>query len=285
MTYRATIVVPTYRRPEALTRLLESLRQQSLPNDAFEVVVVDDGSLPTELERITTAARDCPFDLRVVSPGHRGPAGARNAGARLARSPLLLFTDDDCVPLPRWAEAMVDAHGRSGDALYGGATYNAITDDLWAEASQLLSDHLCGTPALERGMLRYFPSNNIAVPTDLFLAMDGFDERFPGAAGEDRDLGERMARAGVPLIRVCDAWVAHHHRLGARGFIRQHLNYGRGGWHVAGAHRQHLAPVLLLRALVSPLHQPRVQRRLTAALVVSQLANAVGMAQGAMGAR
>jgi glycosyltransferase involved in cell wall biosynthesis len=39
-----SIVVPTYNRPESLRRCLQSLAQLDYPRDAFEVVVVDDGS-------------------------------------------------------------------------------------------------------------------------------------------------------------------------------------------------------------------------------------------------
>jgi glycosyltransferase involved in cell wall biosynthesis len=39
-----SVVVPTYNRPSQLRKCLEGLANQHYPSDAFEVIVVDDGS-------------------------------------------------------------------------------------------------------------------------------------------------------------------------------------------------------------------------------------------------
>ncbi|WP_408666841.1 glycosyltransferase, partial [Jatrophihabitans sp.] len=41
---RCSVVIPTYNRAELLRRTLDSLIGQDLGRDAFEVLVVDDGS-------------------------------------------------------------------------------------------------------------------------------------------------------------------------------------------------------------------------------------------------
>ena len=41
---KASVIVTTYNRPDRLECMLQALREQDLPLDEFEVVVVDDGS-------------------------------------------------------------------------------------------------------------------------------------------------------------------------------------------------------------------------------------------------
>ena len=95
----ATVVVPTYRRPEHIARCVEAIAAQDYPHELLELVVVEDG-WPTEqlesLRRREFARRHVRFE----GQDHSGPAAARNTGARLARGDVLLFTDDDCCPRP-----------------------------------------------------------------------------------------------------------------------------------------------------------------------------------------
>ncbi len=53
--------------------------------------------------------------VRLISQANAGPASARNRGAREARGRILLFTDDDCVPMPNWLDAMLACFKRSRD--------------------------------------------------------------------------------------------------------------------------------------------------------------------------
>src|SRR5687768_8796137 len=94
MPLRVSVVVPTCGRPELLARCLAALEKQTLPQQAYEVLVVDDGALRS------------------------GPAAARNRGWRRARAPVVAFTDDDTEPRPDWLEqglrALQDADAASG---------------------------------------------------------------------------------------------------------------------------------------------------------------------------
>lgn len=87
-----TVVIPVKDRPVELARLLAALRAD--PSTAgLPVVVVDDGSAsPVQTEGA----------LVVRHASARGPAAARNAGLRAARTPLVAFLDSDCVPRAGW---------------------------------------------------------------------------------------------------------------------------------------------------------------------------------------
>lgn len=104
------MVVPTYRRPDRLRRLLAALEAQTLALDRFEVVVVDDASLDGTAAVLAAAKADSPLNLRTITAAvNGGPAAARNQGWRATDAPLLAFVDDDVVPEPGWLAAGRDA--------------------------------------------------------------------------------------------------------------------------------------------------------------------------------
>lgn len=223
---KASVVVPSYDRPERLRDCLAALmRSQGVP---FEVVVVDDGS-PVPLAPVCA-----PFGerVRVLRQPNAGPAGARNAGAAAARGAFLAFTDDDCRPEPGWLAALMARHGGEEGRLVGGRVVNLLPDNPYAAASQSLCDFLYDAWGAEAGTMPFFTSNNIGCSASRFAAIGGFDVTFPLAAAEDRDFGMRWRAAGGELVFAPDAVVGHAHNLTLRSFLRQHANYGRGARHL-----------------------------------------------------
>lgn len=219
----ATVVVPTRDRPDRLARCLVALDAQMEP--AMEVVVVDDASLD---EGAVVDAVGDRHRVRIVRSTGAGPAAARNLGAALARGDVVCFTDDDCRPGPGWVAAMLDRFV-GGAAAVAGPTRNGRTDDVWATASQLITNHLADT-SRRRGVA-FAPTSNLAVRSDIAGGLR-FDESFPLAAGEDREWCERLAAAGHRLEWSPDAWVEHHQELSARRFWDQQVRYGRGAAHL-----------------------------------------------------
>lgn len=233
-----SIVVPTYRRRDALARCLEAIEALDFQRDRFEVVVVDDGS-PTPPADLV-ASLDPSIEAQLVCARHGGPATARNTGARLARGRYLVFTDDDCMPRPDWLRSIdrLTSNG-SRPVAYGGRVINVLGDNLCATASQGIVDYLYEYFGEHTAPRRFFTSNNLVVPRDDFLELGGFDETFTLAAAEDRDLCERWLDAGKGLHFASQVVVDHAHRLTLAGFNRQHFGYGRGAFdlHRSRAHR------------------------------------------------
>ena len=280
-----SIVVPTYRRPARLADCLRSFTALDYPPDRFEVVVVDDGSGAPPEAAVAAAGRRVHTSLVVVE--HAGPAAARNAGAARAKGELLAFTDDDCRVTAGWLRAFA-ARFRTGDgAMLGGRTVNALTANACASASQVLIDYLYRHYNADPDNARFFASNNLAVPTDRFQHLGGFDTSFALAAGEDRELCHRWRGAGHRLVYVPDAIVLHAHALTLRQFWRQHFDYGRGAAHLRSRlprERESAisleSPSFYLQLLTCALRLPRGAPRrasITALLAFSQMATAAGV--------
>ena len=88
-----SVIIPTYRREEALRDSLKDLLQQDYPN--FEILVIDQTQThepETEkyLEKLAKEGQISWFRLNWASL-----PGARNYGVRRAKGEIVLFIDDD----------------------------------------------------------------------------------------------------------------------------------------------------------------------------------------------
>ncbi len=243
----ASVIVPTRNRPERLAGCLAALAAQTFPPSDFEVLVVDDGS-DKPVDAVVAPYRD-KLSVRLIAQANAGPAHARNTGARHAVGAVLAFTDDDCRPRPGWLSALHARVRRTPEQLVGGHTVNALPDNVYATASQLLIDYLYAYHA-GRGVVgansapAFFTSNNVAVEAERFHRVGGFDATFPLAAGEDREFCDRWQQHGFTLTQERDAIVDHAHRLSLGRFWRQHVNYGRGALHFRQARVRRGLPTL-----------------------------------------
>lgn len=226
----ASVVVPTRDRPAALRRCLAAVGAQR--NVTLDVVVVDDGSVA----RAAVAAVAEEFGARLVRLEGAGPAAARNAGVAAARADRILLLDDDCLAQPGWAEALAGAAARAPHLVVAGTVLPPPRATAWLRASERIALHAEAASG-------FFRTLNVACGRELLLHVP-FDERFPSAAGEDRDWCVRALRAGAQLERVEAAIVVHDALLGPVAFGRQQMGYGRAvarlrraGTHVAAGPR------------------------------------------------
>jgi len=214
-----SVVAATRNRSESLSLLLASLRGQTLSPEAFEVVIVDDGSsddTPGVLERELASGS---LNLRLLrSARGRGPAAARNEGWRAASAPIVAFTDDDCEADSRWLEAMAAASQANPGAVVQGRTEPPPAE---RDSIGLFSRTLEIT---ELGP--YFQTCNMAYPRILLERLDGFDEQTFRQSGEDTDLAWRAIAAGAETVFADDARVIHAvNELGPIGSLRLPLRW------------------------------------------------------------
>lgn len=221
-----SIIIPTYDRLDRLVNCLQYLGGLDYPRDRFEVIVVADGS--PELVCGVVESFTCALVLSLIRQSKRGPAAARNSGAKAAAGEYLVFTDDDCLPDRRWLRELEDVFTEGPRCLVGGAIVNALPQNLFSTATQAIMTAVYSYYERHPDCRRLFSTSNLAVPTTHFHQLDGFCESFPLAAGEDYDFCDRWQRSELPVRYAPRAVVSHAHPLTLGSFCRQHFNYGRG---------------------------------------------------------
>jgi GT2 family glycosyltransferase len=261
---------------------LQSLTLLDYPRSDFEVIVVDDGSgMPPET---VVAAFHDRLDVTLLTQPHVGPAIARNTGAARAKGAFLAFTDDDCIPAPSWLQTLAARFATAPDCAIGGQTLNALPDNPYSTASQLLVDYLYSYYNVDPNRSRFFASNNLAFPTEQFRIVGGFDTTFPLAAGEDRELCDRWLRHGYQMMYAPEATVYHRQALTLRSFWRQHFSYGRGAFRFHQARARHAQKRATLEAKAFYLGILRYPFLQTQGLHALLLATLLAVAQGATAA-
>lgn len=283
MAVELSIVVPTSGRPAALSRCLGGIARCHAPAGGLEVVVASAAPDP-EVDAAVARARADGLDVTLLPGPDAGRPDGRNRAVAASSGRLIAFTDDDCIPEPGWATALVAALHREPDAVFGGVLVNGMSGNRWAEAAQVALDaaydHFARNPD---DAAAFFGTNNLALSRQTFDAVRGFDSAFVHAA-EDRDLCDRARRAGHPLLRAPGAVVVHYHDLSARGLIRQQLSYGRGAVVLTRRRAAHgLAPLRIGRCFFVTLVVAPLRRRhgagpwLLAATLLTQVAYSAGM--------
>jgi glycosyltransferase involved in cell wall biosynthesis len=263
----ASVVVPTYRRPDLLARCLRALSEQDFDAAAYEVIVADDAASASTRQQVSQfAATARPSVIYAPATEGHGPAAARNVGWRRARGAIIAFTDDDCVPERGWLAAGVAHFQREPEvvALAGkvrvplpSAPTDYERDAAGLETAEFVTANcFCRRPALEK--------------------VGGFDERFQAAWREDSDLHFALLTLPGELRRAEDAAVIHPLRPAAWGIS---LRQQRKSLFDALLYKKH--PVLY-RSRIQP-GTPWRYYAMVAALLSSSEAVAVGWTSAALG--
>jgi glycosyltransferase involved in cell wall biosynthesis len=196
---RATIQLCTYNRAALLDRVLEACFDQSVPEQSYEIVLVDDGSTDDTPRVIEDARRRATCAFVVVSQANGGLARARNAGLARCSGERVIFIDDDVLPLPNFVAEHLHAAARRPEAIVRGGAIevdglNELPTPIWS---------------IKNYSGNYFWTTNVSVPLATIRGIGGFDESFSEYGWEDIDVGLRLRAAGVRALFAPRALVYH----------------------------------------------------------------------------
>ena len=88
-----SIIIPYYNRSFTIKETIESVKKQTYTN--WEIIIVDDGSLPDEFKAILNFEEDTRIKVLKRKSNFKGPSSCRNEGASAATGEYLIFLDSD----------------------------------------------------------------------------------------------------------------------------------------------------------------------------------------------
>jgi glycosyltransferase involved in cell wall biosynthesis len=223
-----SVVVPTYNRVGRLRQVIAALEQQAYPSDAYEVIVVSDGSTDgthAYLEALRSTMR-----LRWFQQANRGPAAARNAGIQKAQGEFIVFIDDDLVPEPQLLAEHARSHCQAGrDVVVLGPllTPEGFAMAPWVrwEQDMLMKQYRAMLKGDWPASARQFYTGNASLRRGHLLAAGGFDEAFRRA--EDVELAYRLADKGLAFVFSMQAAGMHFAERSFRAWLDIAYSYGR----------------------------------------------------------
>jgi glycosyltransferase involved in cell wall biosynthesis len=120
-TIQASVIIPTRNRAHYLSRTLESLSRQTMPPEAFEILVIDNGSLDsTSLVVEKVVAKLDTHCIRYIYEPVPGSLSGRHRGAVEAKSDILVFIDDDIAAASEWLNAIIGSFADATLQIVGG---------------------------------------------------------------------------------------------------------------------------------------------------------------------
>jgi glycosyltransferase involved in cell wall biosynthesis len=257
---KATIQLCTYNRAALLERVLDACFEQTVPESAYEVVLVNDGSSDATPAVIARARARATRAFEVVDQANAGLASARNAGIARARGERIIFIDDDVLPLPNFVEEHLRSHDRTPRNIVRGGAINVENFDELPPPIWTLRNYSAN----------YFWTTNVSVPLATLRDIGGFNERFSEYGWEDIDVGLRLRFAGVRATFNPKALVYHYkpspRASGVDAMVRQAGAQARTAVQLAQLHphwRTYLATgdYGLARALHAAMRKTGVQER------------------------
>lgn len=200
----ASIIVPVYNAERCIVQCISSLLSQDF-RGKYETIVVDDGSTDGTIELLKQFGKK----TRFVRQKHRGPAAARNNGAKNAKGKFLVFIDSDCMAERDWLKEMLKPFKDKRIAGVQGR-YRTKQKGLMARFNQIEIEDRYNRMRRKKP-IDHVGSYSAAYRKDVFLAFKGFDESFPVASGEDPELSYRISSKGHKLVFTETAIIYHSH--------------------------------------------------------------------------
>ena len=203
-----SVVIPTYNRLPILEKCLLALENQTYGGgtDNYEIVVVDDGSSDRTLVWLAENKDKLPH-VKVFEQQHQGAAAARNLGVEKAKGDTIVFIDSDLVVtetfLQSHAEALNEAQQKlKSDRLF---TYGAVIN------TNNFADPTSEPYKITDFSAAYFATGNVAIARKWLLEAGLFDTGFQLYGWEDLELGVRLKKLNLALIKCPEAVGYHWH--------------------------------------------------------------------------
>lgn len=241
---RYSIIIPTYNRSKKLIQTLNSLINQNIKSDEYEILIIGE-----ESDKNTEGAMNRFIEIHPNFQVHyykclrrSGPAAARNVAIKKSKGNLIFFTSDDCIIPSNWIEEIV-AYYRKYSFVAGVGGWYAPPDHVlknnifeyylhisvrWAfgfqmDNQEILSNDFFKTPAGN--------GSNIAYKKHVLEEVGGFDEQMDYVGWTDWELKKRIMNKGYSLLYI-PTEVIHLSDVSLWEFIKMSFNRGRGRYHI-----------------------------------------------------
>jgi glycosyltransferase involved in cell wall biosynthesis len=207
-----SVIIPTYNRLGILKKCLTALENQNFDQD-YEILVVDDGSTDETVAYLRSHGEEFPH-VRVLQQSHAAAAAARNLGIDSAKGEYIVFVDSDIIVTPEYLAGHAEALQDQDRAFTYGRLVNTAN-----------FEH----PTSERSDVVFFPGAyfdtcNAAIAKKWLIQAGKFDTQFNEYGWEDLELGVRLKKLDLKLIKCAKAVGYHYHALFTLNQIPRLLN-------------------------------------------------------------
>lgn len=214
-----SVIIPTYNRKTELATALQSLADQKMSRDQFEVLVINDGG-----ETLTDLVDNFKnqLDIKRFFQKHAGASAARNLGIQEARGDVLVFFDDDAVAHKNWLVSIAEA--MQGEFIVVGRV-KALKRQFWAYFA----------PHYDQGegvkVSSVILEGNLAVRRSVFDEAGVFDLKLDyGHEGQEwrQHLPEKYQVKYYPTVVIY-----HDYAFGLGNYLKKQFRFGEKSYYLS----------------------------------------------------
>ncbi len=226
-----TILIPTFKRPKDLERLLLSVARDIEHRDDTVIVVADNDVARSAEETVRRMAEAHGLDIDYTVAPDPGVSNARNAGMARVRSRFVFFLDDDMSVLPGCTDTIMKTAEELGSTITFCTVQAALPEGMepltpWV--GPLFSRECQGETRLIPGALGtggcLLDLQGITLPSPVF------DPAFNEVGGEDDAFFAAILKQGAKSGWCFEANALEHvppHRATPRYMWRRHFAFGQ----------------------------------------------------------
>ena len=217
MNLLVSVVIPVFNQFESLKVVLNGFEQQNVVKDAFELIIVDDGSTDgLDKELPITISHYFNGNVTLIHQKNKGRAAARNAGIKIAHSEVIIFCDGDRIPHADFIKEHIATQNMYSDdyVIVLGYQYDYFGNiDLFKNMieheseinklsrvpnyfKRISSIYIDGKTRSDLAWLSFLVGNS-SVSKKLLIDVGAFDEEFSEWGFEHFELGLRMQNSNA----------------------------------------------------------------------------------------
>ncbi|MFN4234269.1 MAG: glycosyltransferase family 2 protein [Bacteroidia bacterium] len=210
-----SIIIPTFNRENIIKNTIIEL-VKSIKNINAEIIIINDGNKDFKLS--IDDAR-----IKIFNNKGKGAAAARNTGAQLATSDIILFLDDDIILSEVALKTLLSYTLKNPQNIYltnweypgyllkslknhsfGRYLINKNLTNLkgWAKINVTENDSLIELP---NGA-----SYCLMIHKNVFFKVGGYNQQFPYAGAEDFEFCQRLKTNGIKFYLIPNITVLHN---------------------------------------------------------------------------
>lgn len=238
-----SVIICTYNRENLLTKAVNSLLNQNVNKDIFEIIVVDNNSTDNTSALCKGIKINNPnVHFNYLLEKNQGSSYARNLGASIAVGEVFVFIDDDAEVVQNYIEVILDFRKKHPNIeSFGGKIIPKYDpkEPKWMShyVSSLVGNFDYSEVIVSFSKNRYPLESNMVVLKSVFFEVGGFNKALPGVkgslriGGEGKDFFFKVKKRGYNVYYVPQLIVYHNievKKLTAEYMYRVASGIGRG---------------------------------------------------------
>lgn len=226
---RISVIIPARNEEENIGELLKALQQQTYPRNLFEIIVVDDHSTDKTAAIVTKFPEVKLLQLNNDAINSYKKKAIEKAITATSFE-LIVTTDADCIPMPKWLQTIVSFRGATNAGfIVAPVVFNCNSSllQVFQAMDFMVLQGITGA-SVDKKIHSMCNGANLAYERKLFYEVDGFDGIDHIASGDDMLLMHKIAKkypGRIQYLKSADAIVATQPMLTWKQFFNQRVRW------------------------------------------------------------